>query len=89
MRFLRSGHKKAASHRLSTFYKTSFIIYNFHHVSVRITVASMRTISKTTYKILVRKTKGRSKVGDVRTDEKIILKTTVKTSHAKTRSIRG
>jgi len=82
--------QKSASHRMiSTLYKTSFIVYNFYQISVRITVASMRTISRTTYKILVRKTKGRNNVGDVRIDERIILKTTVKTTHAKSLRIRG
>ena len=52
-------------------------------------VASMPTISRTTYKILVRKTKGRNNVGDVRRDERIILKTTVKTLRVKTRRIKG
>jgi hypothetical protein len=37
----------------------------------------------------VRKTKGRNNVEDVRRDKKIILKTTLKTLHAKTRTIRG
>ena len=52
-------------------------------------VASMRTINRTTYNILVRKTKGRNNVEDVRRDKRIILKTTVKTLHAKTRRIRA
>jgi len=52
-------------------------------------VASMRTISRTTYKILVRKTKRRNNVEDVRRDKNVILKTTLKTLHAKTRRIRG
>ena len=68
---------------ISTLYKTNFIVYNFYQVSVRKTVASMRTISRTTYKILVRKTKGGKNVGDVRRDERIILKTNVKILHAK------
>jgi hypothetical protein len=48
----------------------------------------MRTISRTTYKILVWKTKGRNNVGDVRIDERIILKMTVKTTHAMAQRIR-
>ena len=52
-------------------------------------VASMRTISRNTYNILVRKTKGKNKVEDVRRGKRIILKTTVKTLHAKARRIRG
>jgi len=46
-------------------------------------------MSRTTYKILVRKTKRRNNVGDVRIDERIILKMNVKTTHAKARRIRG
>jgi len=45
----------------------------------------MRTINRTKYKILVRKAKGRTYVGDKGRDERIILKTTVKTLYAKTR----
>jgi hypothetical protein len=82
--------QKSASHRMiSTLYKTSFIVYNFYQISVRITVVSRRTISRTTHKILVRKTKGRNNVGDMRIDDRIILKTTVKTTHAKSLRIRG
>jgi hypothetical protein len=53
-------------------------------------VASMRTIRRNTYKILVRKTNEINNVGDVRSiDERIILKTTVKILYVKTRRIRG
>jgi hypothetical protein len=52
-------------------------------------VASMRTISRTTYKTLVRKTKGRNNVGVMRRDDRTILKTTVKIIHVKTQRIRG
>jgi hypothetical protein len=53
-------------------------------------VASMRTISRTTYKILARKTNERNNVGDVRSrDGRIILKTTVKILYVKTLRIRG
>jgi hypothetical protein len=52
-------------------------------------VASMRTIGRNTYKILVRKTNERNNVGDVRSrDERIILKTSVKILYVKTQKIR-